>query len=248
MAMSVLMDIGDLRSQASEQRPGSAGGAPPSATLNLGGDWAELPTATELAALLPRVRVAGVRLPEPADFSALPGRTTVRIISLLRECAAIGTRVAWSLVLGEEQLGLIRQLDHLPAPGAITLPGRGPLSVDQWRSTSSFGLLYFRKGPKFLSVVDQRPESSSRTVLDDPAMMAVFLQALEGRAWAEVTRDRQSAVAARELVDRGLILRVGEHCVTLPVHMRSWPLGAALLGGTLAAAGVKKSDTDATPD
>lgn len=238
-----LMDIGELRARASDGERAPAGGRPAAATLTLGAGGAELPAATELAALLPRVPVAGVRLAEPADFSALPAHTIARIVALLRECSSTGARASWSLVLGAEQLGLIPRLDHLPAPGTITVGEDGTPFDGEWRSSGAFGLLYFRKGPKFLSVVDQRPESACRIVMDDPATMDVFLQALEGCAWAEVTRTPQHAAAARDLVDRGLVLRIGDHCVTLPVHMRSWPLGSVLLGGTLAAAG-KKSDTN----
>jgi hypothetical protein len=234
-----LMDLGELRARASDEGRVPAGGRPADATLTLGSDGAELPAAGELAALLTRVPVARVRLAEPADFSALPGDEIVRIIALIRECSSIGVRVAWSLILGAEQLDLIPRLDHLPAPDGITVLEKGTLSADEWRSSSTFGLLYFRKGPKFLSVVDQRPESSSRIIMDDPTLMEVFLDALEGRAWAELTRTPQCAAAARDLVDKGLLMRVGDHCVTLPVHMRSWPLGAALLGGTLASAGKK---------
>ncbi|MEJ8651671.1 DUF5825 family protein [Streptomyces sp. MS1.AVA.3] len=238
--MSALMEIDELKARGSVEGRVQTGGRP--ATLALGSDWAELPVATELAALLLRVPVAGVQLAEPADFSALPSHTIVRIIALLRECSAIGARVTWSLILGAEQLDLVPFLDHLPAPDSITVLEEGIPSVGEWRSSSNFGLLYFRKGPKFLSVVDQRPESKSLLTVNDPAMMEVFLQGLEGCAWAEVTRNPRYAAAARDLVNKGLVMRVGDHCVTLPVHMRSWPLGVALLGGTLASAGKKSED------
>lgn len=239
---NALMDIGELRTRASDQGSAPAGRRPGAATLTLGADGAELPRAAELAALLPRVPVAGVRLAESADFSALPDHAIVRIIALIRECSSIGARVIWSLSLGAEQLDLIRQLDHLPAPDTITVPAEGAPSAGEWRASRDFGLLYFRKGPKFLSVVDERPESSRRIIVDDPAVMEVFLQALEGCAWAEATRTPRSAAAARDLVSKGLLLRVGDQCVTLPVHMRSWPLGSVLLGGTLASAGKKSED------
>lgn len=235
-----IMDIEELRTRAADEGRGPAGGRPAHATLTLGADGAELPVATELAALLPRVPVAGVRLAEPADFSALSGREIVRTIALIRECSSIGARVGWSLVLGADQLDLIPRLDHLPAPEAITVRGKGALSVEEWRSSDHFGLLYFRRGPSFLSVVDQRPESHSRIIVDDPTMIEVLLKGLEGCAWADLTRSPGHATAARDLVEKGLVLRVEDHCVTLPVHMRSWPLGAALLGGTLASAGKKK--------
>jgi hypothetical protein len=237
--VSALMDIGELRARAFGEGGASPGGRPATATLTLGAGGAELSAATELAALLPRVPVAGVRLAEPADFSALPGHAIVRIIALIRECSSIGARVTWSLALGPEQLDLIPRLDHLPAPDRITVREKGTLPVGRWRSSRQFGLLYFRKGPAFLSVVDQRLESGSRIVVDDPVLMDVFRRGMEGCTWAGLTRDPRCAAAAQDLVDRGLLLRVGEHCVTLPVHMRSWPLGTALLGGTLASAGKK---------
>ncbi|MDX6364014.1 DUF5825 family protein [Streptomyces sp. NPDC058274] len=239
--VSALMDIGELRARAAGSGEGGAspGCRPATATLALGPGEAELPAAAELAALLARVPIAEVRLADPADFSALGGHAIVRLIALIRECSSIGARITWSLTLGPEQLDLIPRLDHLPAPDRITVREKGPLPVDRWRSARQFGLLYFRKGPAFLSVVDQRPESGSRIVLDDPVLMDVFRRGLEGCAWAGLTRDPLRAAAAYDLVDRGLLLRVGGHCVTLPVHMHSWPLGTTLLGGTLASAGKK---------
>lgn len=240
---SALTGIDEIRTRASDRRHVSAGSRPGSAILTVGAGEVELPLATELAALLPRVPVAGVRLAEPANFSALTGHTIVRIIALIRECSSIGSRVTWSLLLGSEQLDLIPKLDHLPAPAKIMVLGREAPFVGEWRSSSNFGLFYFRKGPKFLYIVDQRSDLSSQTIVDDPAMIDVFRQALEGCTWAEVTQDQRHAAAAHELVDKGIVMRVGDHCVTLPVHMRSWPVGAALLGGTLASAG-KKPDGD----
>jgi hypothetical protein len=232
------MDIGELRARASGEDGASPGGRV-TTTLILGADGAEIPAASELAALLTRAPVAGVWLAEPVDFSALPGLAIVRIIALIRECSSIGARVTWSLTLGPEQLGLVSLLDHLPAPDRITVREKGVFSVSRWRSSHQFGLLYFRKGPAFLSVVDQRPESGSRIVVDNPVLMEVFRRALAGCTWSGLTQDPQWAAAAQDLVGRALLLHVGEYCVTLPVHMRSWPLGTALLGGTLASAGKK---------
>ncbi|MEW1908244.1 DUF5825 family protein [Kitasatospora sp. NPDC085895] len=238
--MSVLMDIGELRARASDDGHLPGGGRPAAATLTLGAAGDGLPTAAELAALLTRVPVAGVRLAEAADLTALPDRAVVRTVALIRECASIGVRVTWSLVLGAHQLGLVPHLDHLPAPEAVTVLGDGSASPGEWRSAGSFGLLYFRRGPGFLSVVDRRPGSAGRAVLDDPVTVDVFTRCLGGRARADLTGEQRRA--AERLVDAGLLLRLGEHCVTLPVHMRSWPLGAALLGGTLASAGKKPEE------
>jgi hypothetical protein len=216
--MSALMDIAELRERACDERRAPTG-RPAAATLTLGTDWADLPLAGELGTLLPRVPVAGVRLAQTVDLAALPSQTIVRVIALLRECSSIGAQVSWSLALGADDLDLIPRLDHLPAPASHA-----------WRSSNTFGLFYFRRGPGFLSVVDRRSESIGRTTVADPVMMDVFRQTLDGCAWPD-------SAAARRLVDLGLVLRLDEHCVALPVHMRSWPIGAALLGGTLASAG-----------
>ncbi|MFD9354833.1 DUF5825 family protein [Streptomyces sp. NPDC060031] len=240
--MSVLMDIAELRERASDTERPPTGDRPASATLTLGSDGAALPAVTELAALLPRMSVAGVRLAQSADFAALPAASIVRIIALIRECASIGVPVSWSLVLDPGQRDLIRRLDHLPAPDRTVVAGKEAVAASAWRSSEDFGLLYFRKGPNFLSVVDNRPESCRRIVLDDPATMDVFRQGLAGCPWAGLSRDPQYAAAAADLVEKGLLLRIGDHCVTLPLHMRTWPLGAALLGGTLASAGKKPEE------
>lgn len=235
--MTAPIDIGELRTRAADSGRRPAGARPATATLALGPDWANLPEVGELAALLPRVPVAEVRMAESADFSALPDRTIVRIIALIRECSSIGARVAWSLILGAEQLDLIQQLDHLPAPDETTVLGSGV--SPEWRSAGGFGRFYFRRGPNFLSVVDRRSGRTDWTVLDDPVAIDVFSRALAGCSWAEVSGDQRHAAAAGDLLRRSLIMRVGDHCVTLPVHMRSWPVGTVLLGGTLASAGSK---------
>jgi hypothetical protein len=243
------MDIDDLRTRASDQpdQPDQGHapteGRPGSATLCLGASGAELPRAGELAALLSRVPVARVQLAQAVDFTTLPPGAITRMIALIRECSSIGVPVTWSLVLRARQLDLVSRLDHLPAPSAITVPDEEAAAAGGWRSSGKFGLFYFRKGPAFVSVVDQRPESARRLILDDPVPMDVFLSALDGCAWAEVARTPHHAEAARVLQEQGLIMRVGDHCTTLPVHMRSWPLGAALLGGTLASAGRKPEET-----
>ncbi|HEX4721652.1 MAG TPA: DUF5825 family protein [Pseudonocardiaceae bacterium] len=237
--MNTSIDIHELRARSEIGAPTK--GRPGSAALVLGTDGAALPGAAELAELLPRVPVAEVRLAGPADFADHPERTVVRIIALLRECASVGAPVTWSLALGADQFDLIRQLDHLPAPTEVTVLGRRVATADDWRSTHTFGLLYFRKGPDFLSVIDRRSGRTDRIVLDDPVAIDVFTRALGGCGWADLTATPERSAAAADLVRGGLILRFGDQCVTLPVHMRTWPLGVVLLGGTLAAAGSREA-------
>lgn len=221
MTTKTTMNLADVRSRAAGTAAGAVAGRP--SGLTLGPDWTELPAASELAALLPRVRVAWVRLAEPVDLTELPDEAVARVVALLRECASIGVEVAWSLTLDEARLDLIPGLDHLPAPERITVAGKGPMPVDRWRSARSFGLFYFRKGPDFISVVDRRPESSSRIIVDDGATMEVFQRCLDACAWSEATRSPEHAAVMRDLIDERMVIRFGDHCVTVPAHMRSWP-------------------------
>ena len=80
--MSVLTDITGLRARASAGGHMPVRGRPAVMTLTLCPDWTGLPAATELASLLLRVPVAGVRFVGPVDLSALPGHVVVRVIAL----------------------------------------------------------------------------------------------------------------------------------------------------------------------
>ncbi|MDT0264367.1 DUF5825 family protein [Jatrophihabitans lederbergiae] len=236
-----VLDMNRLRIRAADPDAAPPTGRPASETLTLGAGSEQFPTATELAALLPRVPVREVLLTGTVDISGTDDRTAARAIALVRECSSIGARVTWSLALEPSQLELVRRLDHLPAPERATIIGQRTIPLGEWRSTNHFGLFYFRKGPTFLSVVEQRAESDRRLIVNDPAEIEVLRRGLDGCAWAELAADARQATAAADMVNAGLLLRVGEHCVTLPVHMRSWPIGAKLLTGTLASAGPKQA-------
>ncbi|WNV87738.1 DUF5825 family protein [Umezawaea sp. Da 62-37] len=231
--MNAFIDISELRARSTGGSTPERG-RPAAAILTLGADGSNLPTAPDLAVLLARVPVAEVRLARPVDLSDPRGGDAARTIALVRECSSVGARVTWSLTSGERTLDVSHLLGHLPAPHDMRVVGGG-----KWRSTDDFGLLYFRRGPGFLSVVDRRSGQSERLVLDDRVVVDVFTRGLEGCPWSELSKDARQAIAAQELVAVGLLLRVGDHYVTLPVHMRSWPMGTVLLGGTLASAGSK---------
>ncbi len=244
---SAVLDITRLRTRAAEGSAAPPTGRPAGETLTIAAGTEQPPAATELAALLRCVPVGMVRIARSADLGGADDWTAARILSLVRECSSIGVRVAWSLALKASQLELVQRLDHLPAPENIVFAEQDAVQIPEWRATDHFGLFYFRRGPTFLSVVEQRAESSRRLIVDDPAEMAVLRRCLDGCDWAEFADDERQAAAAAHLVDTGLLLRLGDHCVTLPVHMRSWPIGAKLLTGTLASAGPKRQDNTALP-
>lgn len=241
--MNACIRIDELRNLAATAT-GPRGDRPATVTLTLSADDAALVDVTELARLLSTVPVAGVRLAEAVDFTVLPGRVVTRVLAVVRECSSIGARLDWSLTLDAARVGLIPRLDHLPAPRRVIVVGQSSPWLGEWRSSGMFGLCYFRKGPTFLSIVDQRNGPDIPFIVEDPAMVEIFHRGLSGCAWSAVATDPSSEAAAQRLVEQGLLLRAGDHCVTLPVHMRSWPVGVALLGGTLASAGKKKPGSD----
>lgn len=245
--MSRVIELDELL--ADPEQPALPGSRAATATLRLNGGQS-LPQAADLAKLLSASPVSQVEVVDPLDLSTDSSETIVRTVAVLRECSSLGASVRWALRTSPGQSGLVSLLDHLPAPQRVELAGGGDQHVTPWRSDSYFGLFYFRRGPGFLSVVDQRPESSRRLVIDDPARMAVFRRCLDGCAWAELATEPGTADAAGDLLKAGLLLCPGgevsadAHLVTLPVHMRTWPIGAKLLTGTLASAGPKPNSED----
>lgn len=238
---AVGLDIDRLRSSEAA----SSAGRVASRTLTLGAGGEPLPAASELAALLARVPVGAVHLAEPVDLAEGADQTATRGLAVVRECSSIGVRVIWSLVLGPLQDELVTRLDHLPAPEQVTVPGQGRRPLGEWRSINTFDLFYFRKGPRFLSIVERRAESTRHLIVTDPAEIEVLHRGLDGCTGAELAQDARHLATAGQLVAAGLLLRLGDSYVTLPAHMRSWPIGAKLLTGTLASAGPKQQSDEA---
>ncbi|MDB5937335.1 MAG: hypothetical protein JWQ01_4679, partial [Massilia sp.] len=230
--MSTVIELDELL--ADPGQPALPGSRAATATLRLNGGQS-LPQAADLAKLLSASPVSQVEFVDPLDLSTDSSATIARTVAVLRECSSLGASVRWTLRTAPGQGGLVGLLDHLPAPQRVEFAGGGDQPVTPWRSDSYFGLFYFRRGPGFLSVVDQRPESGRRLVIDDPARMAVFRRCHDGCAWAELATEPGTADAAGDLLKAGLLLRPGDgasadaHLVTLPVHMRTWPIGSKLL-------------------
>ncbi len=146
---------------------------------------------------------------EPAEF--------LRFIGELRECTAQGQSVAWSL----SSLGGIDPslLYHLWPPGQS-----GPAdSRGQWRSAHHFGMCYYRRGPGFVLVHDERPAGRGETLIDQPADLDLFDRLREP---GPVSPDEPGAARLREL---RLILEIDGLAIALPYRERRLAMPTSVL-------------------
>lgn len=148
----------------------------------------------------------------PVAWTA-PG-AAVEAVAWLRDSLSEGHVPTWrASELPTAQMPL---LVHLPPPET------GGGEYNQWRSAFRRGLCYYRRGPGFVQVKDVRePGRSASFVLDVPEVIEVFLRCLRPTPVAEVDPD-----AAEALLEERLMLCVEDQLVTLPYHMRRWPVPA----------------------
>jgi hypothetical protein len=138
----------------------------------------------------------------------------VDAVAWLRDSLSEGDVHAWRASgLPAAQVSLLL---HLPPPET------GGGEHDRWRSAFRRGLCYYRRGPGFVQVKDVRePGRSATFLLDVPEVIEVFLRCLRPTSMTEVDPD-----AAKALIEERLMLRVEDQLVTLPYHMRRWPVPA----------------------
>ncbi|MEV1020183.1 DUF5825 family protein [Streptomyces sp. NPDC050264] len=189
--------------------------------------------ATLPAALPPTVahRLTGtdVYVSEPLPLQG-DGRTTTQAVQFLRECLSHGLRVTYEVARpapGSEPprcdpsdpYGL-RSLRHLPPPAE---QAEEAAELTRWRTTHTYGMLYHRRGPGFVTVMDRRERpASARFTLDHPDLLAAF-DALHDAtpldALTPVSRE-----AAELLAGERLALIVDGWAVALPPRLRRWPV------------------------
>ncbi|WP_306320932.1 MULTISPECIES: DUF5825 family protein [unclassified Streptomyces] len=187
-----------------------------------------------LPALVPH-RVIGtrVRVTEPLPLPLPPpssahshgdGRTTTRAIQFLRECQALGLPTHWEV--SAPPIGTpgctydLRPLRHLPPPAQH--PDESA-EFTEWRAAHAYGMLYHRRGPGFVTVMDRRERPApARFTLDHPDLLAAF------DALSEATRldtlEPAHQQAARHLAEERLALIVDGWAVALPPRVRRWPV------------------------
>ncbi|WP_269786069.1 RiPP maturation radical SAM C-methyltransferase [Streptomyces guryensis] len=104
----------------------------------------------------------------------------------------------------------------------VSLPTWGePVRLDE--PGYAYQMLYHRRGPDFVIVMDRRDKGvSARYTLDDPDLLATFDMLQEPTPLAELSDTQQEA--ARLLADEGLALLTDGRAVALPPRLRSWPV------------------------
>jgi hypothetical protein len=139
------------------------------------------------------------------------GLAALSFVRFLREATSVGVWVSWSGVIDSDlDAG---QLYHLPPPS----------SDSAWRAGHEAGLCYYRIGPGFIQVSDRRPGTPPRqVVLDTRAQLDLFTRYLVPGPAADTGSDTDGA--HRDLVLGRLLLRIGDHAVTLPHRLLCRPV------------------------
>jgi hypothetical protein len=175
-------------------------------------------------------RVTGRRVDveQPLRLGA-GGRETVVAVQFLRECQSHGLDTHWRPADEETVAGKAafegatydpRMLRHLPPPAES--PGEAR-ELRDWRAGYAYGMLYHRRGPDFVSVMDRRNRpASARFTLDHPDLLAAFdtlLAATPVDALSPVHREAVDLLAAERLA-----LVTDGWAVALPPRLRRWPV------------------------
>ncbi|BCB75147.1 hypothetical protein GCM10022251_34960 [Phytohabitans flavus] len=168
------------------------------------------PSAHQSVRIADRVRLDGT---DPDALSQ---------VRALREAAALATTVDWAVDLPP---GLpVWTLTHLPPPREAT--GLTPVELQEWRHRYRYGLCYYRRGPDFVVVHDDRREPATRRVVTDQAAVEA-LATLRLPQLPDVLPPAVRAVLPA-LHRHGLILRLGGQVLTLPWRPTRWPVPCTL--------------------
>ncbi|MFJ8821601.1 DUF5825 family protein [Streptomyces sp. NPDC102467] len=206
--------------------------------------------STVLPAVLPptvdhRLTGADVHVHEPLPLRG-DGRTTTQAVQFLRECLSYGLRVTYDVThpatgsvpptsgrrTSEPPTSELstsepptydpyfRALRHLPPPAEHP---EEPAELTRWRTGHSYGMLYHRRGPGFITVMDRRERpASARFTLDHPDLLAAFDALHEATSLNALAPARREA--AELLADERLALIVDGWAVALPPRLRRWPV------------------------
>ncbi|MET9833318.1 DUF5825 family protein [Streptomyces sp. NPDC006385] len=167
-------------------------------------------------------RLSGRRVDvtEPLRLGA-GGRETAVAVRFLRECQSLGLRARWEPAY-EEPACDISLLRHLPPP--VESPGESQ-ELRSWRAGHAYGMLYYRRGPGFVTVMDRRDRASSaRYTLDHADLLSAFDTVLEATALSELSPVHREAVGL--LAAERLALVTDGWVVALPPRIRRWPVPA----------------------
>jgi hypothetical protein len=170
-----------------------------------------------------RVSRRRVDVDEPLRLGA-GGRETAVAVRFLRDCQSLGLRTRWELSYEEYEgaaydIGVLR---HLPPP--VERAGE-PEELSGWRAGHAYGMLYHRRGPDFVTVMDRRDRlAAARYTLDHPDLLSAFDTVLAATPLSGLSEVHREAVGL--LADERLVLVTGGWAVALPPRMRRWPVPA----------------------
>jgi hypothetical protein len=143
-------------------------------------------------------------------------------LRLLREASAAAVPVRWDVEIGPGVPGWI--LTHLPPPRRAD--GLPPELLTTWRERFRYGRCYYRRGPGFVSLYDDRRDPPVRAILTDPAAIDA-VERLDRPADVGSLPDAVRR-AVPGLHQRGLLLAVDGHALALPWRLRRWPIPCTL--------------------
>ncbi|WP_406863717.1 DUF5825 family protein [Streptomyces sp. HUAS MG47] len=141
------------------------------------------------------------------------GRDTADAVRLLRDCQSAARTLRWAPDTDDPPFDTAL-LHHLPPPET---------GAPAWRERYAYGLLYHRRGPGFVTVMDRRdPAASARFTLDAPALVEAFLSVQEPAELDALDASVRESVAL--LAEERLVLVTDGWAVALPPRLRRWPV------------------------
>ncbi|MFD6417894.1 DUF5825 family protein [Streptomyces sp. NPDC060194] len=166
------------------------------------------------------------------------GPATALEVRFLRDCQTQGLRPSWRTApVTPRDAGTPPDPGTPPGPALLDLgllhhlqpPEERPdeaAEVARWRASHAqfpHGMLYHRRGPGFVTVMDRRTRpASARFTLDHPDLLAAFDIVQTPTPLDALTEVHQEAVAL--LAAERLALVVDGWTVALPPRMRRWPV------------------------
>ncbi|MFF9645006.1 DUF5825 family protein [Kitasatospora aureofaciens] len=140
---------------------------------------------------------------------------TLSFLRFLQVALEEGVAVRWAASGGGELD--TAPLHHLWPPSRIA-----GLAAEPWEEAFRYGLCYFRRGPGFITIKDARAENDIHLTLDHPDLIATFMAGRTPLPAERLTATQREAVGL--LIAENLMYRVGDVLLTLPTHMRRWPV------------------------
>ncbi|MBE3014623.1 hypothetical protein IL992_36425 [Microbispora sp. NEAU-D428] len=157
-----------------------------------------------------------VRLRDRVDLNGDPA-VAMLALTLVRELTARGIAVDW--YLSTEPGDSWRSLTHLFPPAALRGPDDVAGALAAWRAGYRICQCFYRKGPGFVQIRDQRSGGLRRFTVAGPAHLAAIESLSQGVEEAAVPAGVVADFAATDLIGR-----VGGLLWWLPYRVYRWPL------------------------